>query len=131
MILLDTHVWLWWISNPENLSARAAQAIERAIADREILISAISTWEVAMLVQKGRLRLTIDHGDWIRRTEALPFVRFIPVDNTIALRAVALPGEFHADPADRLIVATALTLGAKIVSKDEKILQYRHAKSIW
>jgi PIN domain nuclease of toxin-antitoxin system len=131
MILLDTHVWLWWISNPENLSGNALSAIDHAIKENGIVISSISTWEVALLVEKGRLRLSIDTRDWVRKTEGLDFVRFVPVDNTIGLRSVSLPGEFHADPADRIITATALTMGIPLVTKDEKILTYSHVDSIW
>jgi len=131
MILLDTHVWLWWISNPENLSGNAFSAIDQAIKENGIVISSISTWEVAVLVEKGRLRLSIDTRDWVRKTEGLDFVRFVPVDNTIGLRSVSLPGEFHADPADRIITATALTMGIPLVTKDEKILTYSHVDSIW
>lgn len=131
MILLDTHIWLWWISNPEKLSKNAGHAIEQALREKEIIISSISTWEIAILVQKGRLELSIDVRDWVRKTEGLPFVRFIPIDNTIALRSVSLPGDFHTDPADRIIVATALTMGVPLITKDEKIIDYPYVDTIW
>ncbi len=134
MILLDTHAWLWWHSNPELLGDAAALAIEQAVKDKNensIVISSISTWEIALLVEKKRLRLALETRDWIRKTESLPFVHFIPVDNTIALRSVALPGEFHADPADRIITATALSMNIPLITKDEKILNYPHVETIW
>ncbi len=131
MIVLDTHVWLWWLSNPETLSREAAGAIQQAVEEGKLYISSISAWEMAMLVSKGRLELTIDAGDWLRKAEALPFITFVPVDNTIAMRAVSLPGHFHADPADRIIVATAMTIGAKLVTKDRKILDYPHIETVW
>ncbi len=131
MILLDTHVWLWWISNPERLADAAAQAIETAVKENGIVISSISTWEIALLVEKGRLELSVAVRDWVRKTEGLPFVRFVPLDNTIGLRSVLLPGEFHADPADRIIAATALTMGIPLVTKDDKILTYPHVRTIW
>ena len=131
MIVLDTHVWLWWISNPENLSSAANQAIDQAITESTIVISSISTWEVALLVDKGRLKLSIDVRDWVRKTESLPFVRFVPVDNTISLRSVTLPGQFHSDPADRIITATAITMGLPLITKDEKIIKYPHIQTIW
>ena len=131
MIVLDTHVWLWWISNPENLSSGAGQAIDQAITENGIVISSISTWEVALLVDKGRLKLSIDVRDWVRKTESLPFVRFMPVDNTISLRSVTLPGQFHSDPADRIITATALTMGLPLVTRDDKIINYPHVQTIW
>ena len=131
MIVLDTHVWLWWISNPEKLSTSAGQAIDQAVTEKGIIISSISTWEVALLVDKGRLELSIDVRDWVRKTEGLPFVNFIPVDNTISLRSVTLPGQFHSDPADRIITATAMTMGLPLVTRDDKILNYQHVRTIW
>jgi len=131
MIVLDTHVWLWWISNPEKLSNCAGQAIDQAVTEKGIIISSISTWEVALLVDKGRLELSIDVCDWVRKTEGLPFVHFMPVDNTISLRSVTLPGQFHADPADRIITATAMTMGLPLVTRDDKILDYQHVRTIW
>ena len=131
MIVLDTHIWLWWISNPENLSTAANQAIDQAITEDGIIISSISTWEVALLVDKERLKLSIDIRDWVRKTESLPFVRFMPVDNTISLRSVTLPGQFHPDPADRIITATAMTMGLPLVTKDDKIISYPHVQTIW
>lgn len=131
MIVLDTHIWLWWLSNPEELTASATHAINQAMSENAIIISSISTWELALLVEKGRLKLSIDVRDWVRKTEGLPFVRFVSVDNTIALRSVSLPGDFHADPADRIITATALTMGIPLISKDEKIRTYPHVQTIW
>ena len=131
MIVLDTHVWLWWISNPEKLSTSAGQAIDQAVTEKGIIISSISTWEVTLLVDKGRLELSIDVRDWVRKTEGLPFVNFIPVDNTISLRSVTLPGQFHTDPADRIITATAMTMGLPLVTRDDKILNYQHVRTIW
>lgn len=131
MIVLDTHVWLWWLSNPEMLSQQANDAVQLAVDENNICISSISAWEISMLVNKGRLELSIEVRDWIRKTEALPFVNFIPVDNTIAMRSVALPGSFHGDPADRIIVATAMTNGARLVSKDSKLQDYPHIETVW
>lgn len=131
MILLDTHTWVWWVSRPEQVSGRARHEIGLAMEREEIFISSISCWEVALLVRKGRLELTMPVEDWIARSEALPFVRFLPLDNRIALLSNHLPGEIHEDPADRIIIATALTLGAPLVSKDTKIRDYPHVETIW
>ena len=131
MIVLDTHAWVWFISNPELLSKRAKKATDNAINAKEIFISSISAWEIALLVERGRLKLTLDVTDWISKSERLPFFRFIPVDNSIAIKAVNLPQPFHNDPADRIIIATATAIGAPLVTKDEKILKYPHVKSIW
>ncbi len=131
MILLDTHSWLWWLSDPRLLSRAAKKAVEKAITEEGALVSSISVWEVAMLVARGRLELTLATEEWISQAEREPGIRFAPITNRVALRAVELPGSFHPDPADRLIVATALVHGATVVSKDEKIRAYRHVRSIW
>ncbi len=131
MIVLDTHAWLWWVSNPELLSESASAALEEAVRDRSVHVSSISSWEVAMLVRKGRLQLTMDVRDWILRSEALPFLTFVPVDNAIAVQSTRLPGELHGDPADRIIIATAQSLGATLLTKDDKILAYPYVKTLW
>jgi PIN domain nuclease of toxin-antitoxin system len=131
LIVLDTHVWIWWLSEPEKLVPRARRAVATAAGNRSLYISAISAWKIAVLVSKGRLEFTSDAQDWIARSEALPFFHFVPVDNTIAVRSVRLPEPFHKDPADRIIVATAMILGAPVVTSDTKILRYSHVQSIW
>ena len=131
MIVLDTHAWIWWISGPDQLSPRAREACDRAMEDRALCISSISVWEVALLSQRGRLRLTIAVEDWVRKAEALPFFRFIPVDNHIALRSVQLPEGAPRDPADRIIAATAWTLGAPLITKDRRLRRIRGLDTVW
>jgi PIN domain nuclease of toxin-antitoxin system len=131
MIVLDTHAWLWWLSNPEKLSITASKRIERELGDGKICISSISTWEIAMLIEKGRLELSMDVIDWIALSESLPSVTFVPVNNRIAVRSVQLRGNLHNDPADRIIIATAIEMEAVLISADRKILDYPFAKSAW
>jgi PIN domain nuclease of toxin-antitoxin system len=131
LIVLDTHAWIWWISSPDDLSMRAQEEIDRAAASGEIYVSSISAWEIALLVRKGRLEITMEVEDWVARSEALPFVQFVPLDNRTALRSQRLPGDLHEDPADRLIIATALILGAPLISKDTRIRAYPHVETIW
>ncbi len=131
MTLLDTHAWVWWLSAPESLPEDARAAIGEARRHRRLLVSSISVWEVALLVSKGRLELTLPLEEWINKAEALPFLRFIPVDNAIALRSVKLPGSLHPDPADRIILATALEREAVLITKDERLGSYPHVKTIW
>jgi len=131
VIILDTHAWLWWVSNPALLSQNAQKAIDTAVSEKAVYISTISSWEVALLASKGRLKLSLDVPDWIDKTEALPFVNFIEINNRISVKSVQLPGNLHADPADRIIVASALTMDATIITKDQKLLQYRHVKTVW
>lgn len=131
MIVLDTHVWIWWVSDPDELSSKARRLVDRAMEDDAIHISCISAWEVAMLVTRNRLKLTMPVANWIETSEALRFVNFVPVTNSIALRAVSLPAPFHNDPADRIIVSTAMTLGAMLITKDDHILRYAHVTTAW
>ncbi len=131
MIVLDTHAWVWFISNPELLSERAKRYVDAAVEEKTIMISSISVWEVALLIAKKRLILTLELNDWIAKSEMLPFFKFIPVDNSVAIKSVNLPQPLHSDPADRIIIATAISLGAPIVTKDEKILNYSQVQTIW
>ena len=119
MTLLDTHVWIWWVNGSPSLSEAARKAVERSSADGTLFISSMSVWEVALLVKKGRLSLSVTVADWVSYSEGLPYLTFVPVNNRIALNAVTLP--LHPDPADRIIVATALYLGSSLVAKDEKV----------
>lgn len=131
MIVLDTHAWIWFVNDPRQLSTPARRAAEEAMSKRSIYISSISAWEVAMLSASGRIQLTLDVRDWIAKSENLPFFNFVPVDNAIFMRSVFLPGPLHADPADRIIIATALMKGMPVVTKDEKIRKYPKIKAIW
>jgi len=131
MIVLDTHAWIWFTSKPEALSKKAQKALEAAVKEKNVLVSSISVWEVALLVNKKRLKLSMDVTDWIAKSESLPFIQFIPVSNSIAVKSVNLPQPLHSDPADRIIIATALSLGAPLVTKDKKISAYAHVKTIW
>ncbi|HEY9321390.1 PIN domain nuclease of toxin-antitoxin system [Achromobacter deleyi] len=131
MIVLDTHALVWWVSGDSQLSRAAREAIEAEGQDGEILISAITAWEVAMLVKAGRLALTMDATAWLDTVVQVPAVRFVPVDVRISVQSVELPGEFHKDPADRFIVATARHLSAPLVTADLKIRDYPHVQTIW
>jgi PIN domain nuclease of toxin-antitoxin system len=129
VVVLDTHVWLWWAGRLAGLSAAAEDAIERA---GEVGIAAISCWEMAMLAVKGRIALEPDIEGWIRRALALPGVVALPTTPRIATRAGLLaPGEFPGDPADRLIYATAVDAGAALVTKDEGLRSFDPRKTIW
>ncbi|MGD2015719.1 MAG: type II toxin-antitoxin system VapC family toxin [Desulfobacterales bacterium] len=131
MIVLDTHIWIWFISKPEILSERAKKAVFAAVKQKSVLISSISAWEVSLLVKNKRLTLSLDVADWIAKSEGLPFIRFIEISNSIAVKSVNLPQPLHPDPADRIIIATALSAGVPVVTKDKKLLDYPHIKTIW
>ena len=132
MIVLDTHVLIWWASGAtDQLSPAAQQAIKQEIQDGKIVVSSISAWELAMLVAKDRLALSMDVADWLACVDQIETLSFVPVDNIIAVKSTELPGEFHKDPADRIIVATARKVAAPLVTADEKILAYPHVRTIW
>jgi PIN domain nuclease of toxin-antitoxin system len=130
LILLDTHALVWWVSGGP-LSERAREAIARHARRRSLCASSISVWEVATLVARGRLELSLDVVEWIARVEAIESLRFVPVDNRIALASTRLPGELPRDPADRLIVATARSLDAALVTRDARLAAYPHVETIW
>ncbi len=131
MILLDTHVLVWWLSDPEKLSLKVRKLLNSAQNEGEIAISAISIWEIALLVKKKRLELTIDAAIWIEKAIALPFLKIIPIDHHIAFKSVYLPEPFHEDPADRLIVATAMMQNLMLITRDSRIRAYGVVKTNW
>ena len=132
MIALDTHALVWYAAEPTRIPGKARRLIEAAIKSNEhIAVSSISVWEIAMLVARGRLELTIDAETWIARVQELPFLAFHPVDNAIALRAVNLSDFPQRDPADRMIVATALGLNATLVTADKRLRAYRPLETVW
>lgn len=131
MIVLDTHTLLWWVDNPVQLSKPAGEIIVQAMMTKSVYVSCFTSWEIALLVERGRLHLALDVRDWLARCEQLPFLSFVPVSTAIAVESVRLPGFPHADPADRIITATALSLGAQLVTKDEKLRSYQHLQTVW
>ncbi|WP_027781085.1 MULTISPECIES: type II toxin-antitoxin system VapC family toxin [Burkholderia] len=131
MIVLDTHALVWWVAGDPALSRKARSAIDRARSEGALAASAISAWEIAMLVRNDRLALTMDVDAWLATVAQIDGMRFVPVDADIAAKSTDLPGAFHKDPADRMIVATARRLGAPLVTRDEKIRAYAHVKTLW
>lgn len=131
-LLLDTHVWVWWIADREKLSLPARSALDAAVGAGELLrVSSISVWEVSLLVAKGRLRLSVDVSAWIERAEAIPLLEFVAVDNRIAHRSVTLPPPLHPDPADRILAATAEVLDLRLVTADRRLRGYPPIETVW
>lgn len=124
MIVLDTHVLVWALDNDARLGRQARAAIERASEAGSVFVSAITPWEIASLVQKGRLALTEDVGAWLETVLAMPALRLAALEPAIAVDSVRLPGTLHADPADRIIIATARHLGSPLLTADRAILDY-------
>ena len=119
------------MTQARDLPRRVARLIDERIATEAVCVSSISIWEVALLVQRERLKLTMGVTGWVKRSESLPFIRFVPVDNGVALCSVLLPPPIHPDPADRIIVATAIQFGAVLVTKDENLHNYPHIEACW
>ena len=130
MILLDTHILIWWVDDHPRLPKRIKKVIEDTAKKSTILISSISAWEVALLVKLGKITLHKSTEHWIEKIEKLPFVEFLPINNQIAIRSVELPGTFHGDPADRMIVATTQIMGATLITSDSRILRYKHVQTL-
>ena len=125
MIVLDTHVWVWWVQGEPRLTRAATERIERE-EPSGIGVSAISCWEIAKLVEHGRLELPLPVEDWLTTALAYPGMTLLPISPRIAVESTQLPGEFHNDPADQLIVATARVLNCVLVTADSKIRRYSH-----
>ena len=128
MIILDTHAWIWWITESENLSVQATESVNKADI---IGIAAISCWELAMLVAKNRIGLSMDVQIWINLALQHPKIQLLALTPEIAVLSTRLPGNFHGDPADRLIVASSLVHKAQLISKDDKIKQWGYLQVIW
>ena len=127
MIVLDTHIWIWWVHGDPSLSASARALIDSS-ETTGIAISAISCWEIAKLVELGRLTLPCPVLDWLHQALGYPGVRLIDLSPDICAESTQLPGTFHRDPADQIIVATSRVLNAPLVTADAKILAYPHVK---
>lgn len=123
-LLLDTHVWIWLLAGHEMIRPKQKKLIEEAASESLIAIAAISTWEIAMLVAKGRIILEEPVLSWLQVALNLPGVELKPLTPDIAVESSQLPGDFHGDPADRLIVATARVHQLTLLTHEEKILTY-------
>ena len=132
MIVLDTHALVWWVNEDSRLTPRARSAIEDTLGGNDqVLVSAISAWELAMLVHRGRVALAMDIDEWLRTVQSIDGVSLVPVSAQVAAQSVTLPGQFHADPADRMIVALARELNVPLVTADEKMHRYPHVRWLW
>ena len=123
LLLLDTHVVLWATSNHARLGEPTAAAINLATSEDRIAISAITPWEIGLLASKKRINLHKEILEWMRDTLAKPGVRLIGLEPAIAIESTRLPFEMHADPADRILVATARHLSATLVTADRTLLE--------
>ena len=123
-LLLDTHTWIWLEAGSDELSEENRHEIARALGSGLLRIAAISLWELALLAYRGRVTLGQPTGLWIDTALADPGPIIEPLDMRVAVESYQLPGSFHRDPADRLIVATARVTGAILMTRDRRILDY-------
>lgn len=122
-VLLDTHVWIWLMEGEgSELAPSVRDAIEAASEAGAIRIAAITVWEVAMLAAKGRLRLTMEIDEWIRRALSAPGTQLVELTPEVAIDSTRLPGDAVGDPVDRMLIATARRTGARLVTRDQKML---------
>lgn len=127
MIVIDTHVLIWVVNGDKRIPVPARNSIEEAADSGGVLVSAITPWEIAVLARKKRLDLGQEIGRWIEAALALAGIQLAPLSPAIAVDSNALPGAFHDDPADRIIVATARFHGVPLLTADRAILRYGEA----
>jgi PIN domain nuclease of toxin-antitoxin system len=129
--LLDTHAWVWWVSEDRRLSKPAARLIEKSHSEDELWLSLISVWEIAKKVEKGQLVLDRPVDEWLDLATARSGLHLAEMTRPILVESCQLPQPFPGDPADQIIVATARHHGAVLVSKDRHIRRYPHVRSVW
>jgi PIN domain nuclease of toxin-antitoxin system len=134
LLLLDTHCWIWaQLGLVQQLSRAALQSIKDGEREGNLRISVISIWELAMLEKRGRVALPMNVRTWVEQALSKPGIAVAPLTPEIAIESIHLPGEMHGDPADRMLVATARVLGAKLVTKDTQLIRYsrqRHVRAL-
>lgn len=129
MIVLDTHVWLWWLSAPERLSGAAAEALDQSA---KIGVSTLSAWEIAMLATRGRVTLDRDVSTWVGQGLADERVEALAPGAQVAVAAGLLDAaSFPGDPVDRLIYATARSIGATLITRDRAIRGFDPQGTLW
>jgi PIN domain nuclease of toxin-antitoxin system len=123
MLLLDTHVLIWW-ANGEGLSGETQRLVAEALSRREVAVSTVNAWEIATLSAKGRVAFLPDAAGWWRRLQSAPGLTVLDLDPMAAIASQSLPEPFHADPADRFLVAMARARAMKLLTRDRLILDY-------
>jgi PIN domain nuclease of toxin-antitoxin system len=131
MIVLDTQAWLWWLHDPKRLSGRAVSQIQKAERRNGLRVSAISVWEIAVKTAAGKLELPLEINEWFERARSYPNLVVEPLSPLDAIASTQLPGRFHKDPADRMIIAMARRHGASLVTSDARIQAYPHVETVW
>ena len=131
MIVLDTHAWLWWLHEPSKLSPPANKLIQQEQQSGALVVSAISVWEIAVKIQSGKLSIPMEINRWYELAKSYPATVIEQLSPLDAIASTLLPGVFHKDPADRIIISLARRLAVPLVTCDRKILDYEHVITIW
>ena len=123
-VVLDTHALVWLLAGNRRLSPTVAEVVRQAADTNQAFVSAITPWEIAMLVAKNRLTFACDVQTWLDDALSQPGISLAPLLPAIAVDSTRLPGTMHADPADRIIVATARHFHATLITTDTQLLAY-------
>ena len=129
--LLDTHAWLWWVTEDRRLSQRAKATIQKSQREDALWLSLISMWEIGKKVEKDQLVLDRPLDQWLDLATTLSGLHLAELTRPILVESCQLPRPFPGDPADQIIVATARHHEAVVVTKDRRIQDYSHVRSIW
>ena len=129
MILLDTHIWIWWVHKDKTLKQQQKKIIQKHEGSG-LFVSIISCWEVAKLVEHKRLEIPCSLDEWFKQALDYPGIRLIELTPRIITESIQLPGLFHRDPADQIIVATARVYKSPLLTVDKKIQEYTHVETL-
>ena len=129
MIVLDTHIWAWWTHGDDRLTKTQEEIIKANETD-VIGVSAISCWEIAKLVQYKRLELPCSLDQWFEQALGYSGLRLMELTPEVAIESTRLPGDFHRDPVDQIVVATARVHRCPLVTSDNRILRYPHVQTV-
>lgn len=130
MLLLDTHIWIWWLLNSDRLPKKERSGLDRLAARRALSVAAVSLWEAQRLHRKDRLVLNRPFDAWLRDAAAADVVQIMPLDVEVVIELDRLPRSFHGDPADRLIVSTSRAHKIPLATRDRAIRKSR-VTALW
>ncbi|RJP37681.1 MAG: type II toxin-antitoxin system VapC family toxin [Phycisphaerales bacterium] len=122
-LLLDTHILIWWMNGSDQLPAKLRRILRRARHTPPVFVSDISLWETAVLVELGRIELDMPLQEWLERASAAPLVERVGITPAVAAETTRLPADFHRDPADRILAATARALGLRLMTVDQRLIR--------
>ena len=129
--VLDTHAWIWWAAADRRLSRRAAAAIKQAQKRGDLWVSLISVWELSKKIEKGQLSLDRPLEEWLDRALTAEGLHVAELTRPVLVDSCRLPQPFHGDPADQIIVATARSFGATLITRDGRLRDYSHVRTVW